>query len=48
MKRLGGLALLCIAFGMMLMVFLPVNFWTVSCIILLLLIGYNLFCCGCK
>ena len=48
MKKLAGFAMLCIAFGMILMVFLPVNFWTVTAIILLLIIGYNLFCCGCK
>lgn len=48
MKKLVGFAFLCIALGMILMVFLPVNFWSISGIIVLLLVGYNLFCCSCK
>lgn len=44
MKQLGGLALFMLGVGMAVMIFVPVNFWTVVLISGVLILGYNLFC----
>lgn len=46
MKRLIGLILFSIAIGMLIMLFLSSDFVGVIIIFILLLLGYNLFCCG--
>jgi hypothetical protein len=45
MKRVLGFALFCVALGMAVALILPNIFVTVLCILLCILIGYNLFCC---
>ncbi|GFI50020.1 hypothetical protein AALB51_24205 [Lachnospiraceae bacterium 62-26] len=45
MKRVAGFALFCIAAGMVIALVLPNMFVEVLCILLCLLIGYNLFFC---
>ncbi len=45
MKRVAGLACFCSACGMTIVLFLPNTFVCVLLILILLLIGYNLFCC---
>ncbi|MGN0293663.1 MAG: hypothetical protein ACI4D3_06620 [Lachnospiraceae bacterium] len=44
MRQLGGLTLFVFGCGMAVMIFIPVNFWTVIVISLLLIAGFNLFC----
>ncbi|RZS92882.1 hypothetical protein [Cuneatibacter caecimuris] len=44
MRRLCGLVLFCIGFGMAVMLFLPIGFWSICIMLCLLMIGYNLFC----
>ncbi len=46
MKRLCGLILFWIGFGMAFMIIVPTNFFTVCLALICLIIGYNLFC-GC-
>ncbi|MBD5520389.1 MAG: hypothetical protein HDR03_04075 [Lachnospiraceae bacterium] len=46
MKKLIGLVSLCIAIGMLLMLFMTNRFVGLVLIVLLLLIGYNYFCCS--
>lgn len=46
MKRLCGFFLFSFGLGMAFMIFLPVNFCTTVVILSLLIVGYNLFCCG--
>ncbi len=45
MKRVVGFALFCVALGMVVALVLPNLFVAVMCILLCILIGYNLFCC---
>ncbi|MBD5449934.1 MAG: hypothetical protein HDR28_07220 [Lachnospiraceae bacterium] len=45
MKKLIGLIAFCIAAGMLFMLFLVNRFVGLVLIVLLLLIGYNFFCC---
>ena len=45
MKRVMGFALFCVALGMVVALVLPNLFVAVMCILLCILIGYNLFCC---
>ncbi len=45
MKKLIGLVAFCIAAGMVFMLFLANRFVGLVLIALLLLIGYNFFCC---
>ncbi|MDD6305074.1 MAG: hypothetical protein PUA79_10740 [Lachnospiraceae bacterium] len=45
MKRLWGFIFFWIGIGMLVMLFLPSDVLGVIISILLLLIGYNLFCC---
>lgn len=45
-KRLCGLIFFSVGFGMSIMVFVSVSFCSVLAILLLMLIGYYLFCCG--
>ena len=45
MKKLIGLVAFCIASGMLFMLFLVNRFVGLVLIVLLLLIGYNFFCC---
>lgn len=45
MKRVLGFALFFVALGMIIMMLLPNLFWGVIVVIILLLVGYNLFCC---
>lgn len=44
LKQLGGLALFVFGCGMAVMIFIPVNFWIILVISLLLIVGFNLFC----
>ncbi|MCH5253466.1 MAG: hypothetical protein J1F41_00980 [Lachnospiraceae bacterium] len=46
MKKLIGLVALCIAIGMLVMLFMTNRFVGLILIILLLLVGYNFFCCN--
>ena len=45
MKKLIGFVAVCIAAGMLFMLFLANRFIGLVLIVLLLLIGYNFFCC---
>lgn len=45
MRRLCGLMLFCIGIGMALVLIFPKCFFIVCIAILLLILGYNLFCC---
>lgn len=45
MKKLIGLVAFCVAAGMLVMLFMTNRFVGLILIILLLLIGYNFFCC---
>ncbi|WP_155957620.1 hypothetical protein [Eubacterium sp. 14-2] len=45
MKRLIGFILFWIAVGMAIMIFLPNEVLGILIILVLLLLGYNLFCC---
>lgn len=45
MKKIIGLVALSVAIGMLLMLFMTNRFVGLVLIILLLLIGYNYFCC---
>lgn len=45
MKKLIGLVAFCIAIGMLFMLFLVNRFVGLVLIALLILIGYNFFCC---
>ncbi len=45
MKRVGGFACFCMAGGMIIVFFLPNAFIQILVIVILLLVGYNLFCC---
>lgn len=45
MKRVIGFALFWVAVGMVLDMLLPNMFVQVLCVILCLLVGYELFCC---
>ncbi len=45
MKKMIGLVALCVASGRLFMLFMTNRFIGLSLIILLLLIGYNFFCC---
>ncbi|MCH5257847.1 MAG: hypothetical protein J1D87_11180 [Lachnospiraceae bacterium] len=45
MKKLIGLVALSIAIGMLVMLFMTNRFVGLVLIVLLLLIGYNYFCC---
>lgn len=45
MKRIIGYTLFWIAFGMTIAFFMPNAFVTVLFIIVMLLLGYHLFCC---
>ncbi len=45
MKRLCGFSLFCIALGMLIGIFITNLFFQSVVILLLLLIGYNLFVC---
>lgn len=45
MKRIVGFALFWVAVGIVLALILPNLFVSVLCIILCVLVGYNLFCC---
>ncbi|MDO5410261.1 MAG: hypothetical protein Q4F21_07385 [Lachnospiraceae bacterium] len=44
MKQLGGLLLFTFGCGMIVMIFIPVNFWIILVISLFLIAGFNLFC----
>ncbi len=44
MRRLWGLIMFCIGVGMALKVLIPTTFWLLVIIIVLLIVGYNLFC----
>lgn len=44
MKRLCGLMLFCVGFGMTWVLILPKSFLLVLIAVLLMIIGYNLFC----
>lgn len=46
MKRLIGFILFWIAIGMFIMLFLHSNLVAILVISILLLVGYNLFCCN--
>ncbi|MCM1086847.1 MAG: hypothetical protein NC318_09670 [Blautia sp.] len=46
MKKLIGLVALCVAIGMLCMLFMTNRFVALVLIVLLLLIGYNFFCCS--
>ena len=45
MKKMIGLVALCVASGMLFMLFMTNRFIGLILIIVLLLIGYNFFCC---
>ncbi len=45
MKKLIGLVALCVAAGMLVMLFMTNRFVGLVLIVLLMLIGYNFFCC---
>lgn len=45
MKRLCGFALFCIALGMLIGLLISHIFWCSVIILILLLVGYNLFVC---
>ena len=45
MRRLCGFALFCIALGMLIGLFIASIFWKSVIILILLLLGYNLFVC---
>ncbi|MCM1039237.1 MAG: hypothetical protein NC314_10535 [Roseburia sp.] len=45
MKKMIGLVALCVGAGMLFMLFMTNRFIGLILIILLLLIGYNFFCC---
>ncbi|MCI8796566.1 MAG: hypothetical protein HFG89_06895 [Dorea sp.] len=45
MKRVAGFALFCVAIGMVIALVLPNMFVEVLCIMLCVLMGYNLFFC---
>ena len=45
MRRVLGFALFFIAIGMTIMMFISNVFWGVIGVIILLLLGYNFFCC---
>lgn len=45
MKRLCGLLLFCIGFGMTWVLILPDTFFLVVIAVMLMILGYNLFCC---
>lgn len=46
MKKLIGFVAMCVAVGMLFMLFLANRFIGLVLIVLLLLIGYNYFCCN--
>ncbi len=45
MKRVIGFACICGGCGMVIVLFLPNTFVSILIILVLLLLGYNLFCC---
>ncbi|MCM1386424.1 MAG: hypothetical protein NC231_03790 [Bacillus sp. (in: Bacteria)] len=45
MKKLIGLVAFCVAAGMLVMLFMTNRFVGFILIVLLMLIGYNFFCC---
>lgn len=45
MKKMIGFIALCVAGGMLVMLFLTNRFVGLVLIVLLMLIGYNFFCC---
>ncbi len=45
MKKLIGIVAFCVAFGMLVMLFMTNRFVGLVLIVLLTLIGYNFFCC---
>lgn len=45
MKKLIGLVAFCVASGMLVMLFMTNRFVGLVLIVLLMLIGYNFFCC---
>ena len=45
MKRIVGYTLFCLGIGMLLAIIIPFKFFSVLISALILLIGYNLFCC---
>lgn len=46
MRKLIGYTLFCIAAGMVIELFIKSIVWDIILILALLLLGYNLFCCG--
>ena len=45
MKKMIGFAALCVAAGMLIMLFLVNRFLGLILIVLLVLVGYSFFCC---
>ena len=45
MKKMIGFAALCVAAGMLIMLFLVNRFLGLILIVLLMLVGYSFFCC---
>ncbi|HIR87314.1 MAG TPA: hypothetical protein IAC96_00040 [Candidatus Fimimorpha faecalis] len=44
MKKLCGLMIFWTGVGMALMIFIPINIWTIGMMLLCLAVGYNCFC----
>lgn len=48
MRRLCGLMLFCVGFGMTWVLILQKSFLLVMLAVVFMIVGYNLFCGGCK